>query len=104
MSREVAVCPVLVGRDEEMAVLEDALLSAAHGEGRTAVISGDAGMGKTRLAAELRRRARRLRFTVMWGSCSGADLALPHLPFLEAIGNHLARADATRIRTDEFPG
>src|SRR5579864_6029287 len=84
---EQVVCPVLVGREEELSALEDALLTAARGEGRVVVLSGDAGLGKTRLATELRRRAESLGAAVLWGGCSEADLALPYLPFLEAIGN-----------------
>ena len=47
-------------------------------------------MGKTRLAHELADRARSLGWDVLWGSCSEAELALPYLPFVEALGNHFA--------------
>jgi class 3 adenylate cyclase len=76
-----------------MAALEDALLAANRGEGRLVAVAGEAGMGKTRLLAELSRRARKLGFEILWGGCSEVDLALPYLPFVEAIGNHLATAD-----------
>ena len=46
-------CPVLVRRDEQLAALEDALLEARRGRGRLVVLSGEAGIGKTRLANEL---------------------------------------------------
>src|SRR6266849_1441737 len=46
-------------------------------------------MGKTRLVSELVNRAKRLRCAVMSGACSEAELSLPYLPFLEAIGNRL---------------
>ena len=63
------------------------------------LLSGDAGLGKTRLASELGGRAAKLGFTVLWGGCSGADLEVPYLPFLEAIGNHLSTlADLTPMR------
>jgi class 3 adenylate cyclase len=91
---ERALCPVLVLREEELTLLEDALLSAARGDGRVVVLAGDAGMGKTRLATELGERARKIGASVLWGGCSEADLALPYLPFVEAIGNWLATADA----------
>lgn len=86
-------CPILVSRDEEMAALEDALLAANRGEGSVVAVAGEAGMGKTRLLTELSRRARKLGFEILWGGCSEVDLALPYLPFVEAIGNHLASAD-----------
>lgn len=98
-----AVCPTLIGREDEVASLEDALLEAGLGEGRVIVLSGLAGLGKTRLASELRGQAEKLGFTVLWGSCSEARLEVPFLPFLEAIGNHLVDTDLERLRSDLGP-
>lgn len=92
------VCPSLIGRDEEMSLLEDALLAALRGDGGVVVVGGDAGMGKSRLVAELRQRAVRLGSAVMSGACSEAELSLPYLPFLEAIGNHLSTQDLAGLR------
>ncbi|HEY6377570.1 MAG TPA: ATP-binding protein, partial [Candidatus Dormibacteraeota bacterium] len=89
--------PVMVGRDDELARLEDALLSARRGEGRIVVLCGDAGVGKSRLASELKRRAVLHGCTVLAGECSEADLALPYLPFIEAIGNSLDSATVTGL-------
>src|SRR5438552_18657609 len=84
------VSPAMVGRDEELSIVEDALLSALRGDGGAVVVGGEAGVGKSRLVHELTRRALRLGCTVMSGVCSEAELSLPYLPFLEAIGNHLS--------------
>ncbi|HEY2789048.1 MAG TPA: AAA family ATPase [Gaiellales bacterium] len=92
------VSPVLVGRQEELSQLEDALLSANRGDGRFILLAGEAGIGKTRLAAELTQRARKLGFDVLRGSCSESELALPYLPFVEAVGNRLDEADAVALR------
>jgi class 3 adenylate cyclase len=93
-----AVCRILVGREEELSTLEDALLAACRGEGSVVVLAGDAGMGKSRLCTELADRAERIGATVLEGSCSEADIALPYLPFLEAIGNHLSTAEPAKLR------
>jgi len=90
--------PVLVGRHQELSELEDALLSANRGEGRFVLLGGEAGIGKTRLARELERRARKLRCVVLWGSCSEAELPLPYLPFVEAIGTRLDEQDPRALR------
>jgi len=62
------------------------------------VLAGEAGIGKTRLASELQRQARKRGTTVLWGGCSEAKLALPYLPFVEAIGNYLATVDLEELR------
>jgi class 3 adenylate cyclase len=88
-----ALCPTLIRREDQLAILEEALFAAHRGEGRFVVVSGEAGIGKTRLVTELSQEARRLDSSVLWGGCSEAELSLPYLPFVEAIGNHLATAD-----------
>ncbi len=98
-----ALCPQLIGREQELGALEDVLLAASRGDGSVALLTGEAGMGKTRLAGEVVARARRLGFTVLLGACSEADLTIPYLPFVEAIGNHLPTADIGRLREQLGP-
>jgi class 3 adenylate cyclase len=93
MALSRVLSPILVGRDDELSTLEDALLSALRGDGGVVIVGGEAGMGKTRLVNTLAGRARRLGCVVLSGGCSEAELSLPYLPFLEAIGNYLASAD-----------
>ncbi len=92
-----ALCATLVRRDDQLGRLEDALLEARRGHGRLVVLAGEAGIGKTRLATELAHQARRLGSNVLWGGCSEAELSLPYLPFVEAIGNHLAASDVAEL-------
>ena len=98
-----ALCPVLIGREDEIGILEDALLEANRGRGQVVLIAGDAGMGKTRLATEMERRARTLGMEVVMGGCSEAEMALPYLPFIEAVGNFLATRDLEKIRSGLGP-
>jgi class 3 adenylate cyclase len=91
------LCDTLVGREQELFALEDALLGAHRGDGRFVALGGEAGMGKTRLASELTKRARRLDWEVLSGACSEAELPLPYLPLVEAIGNYLARQDPDQV-------
>jgi class 3 adenylate cyclase len=91
------LCPRLVGRDEQLFVLEDALLAAHGGESRFVAVGGEAGIGKTRLATELARRAQRLGWAVLWGACSEAELPLPYLPLVEALGNYISLQGAQRV-------
>ena len=92
------LCPTLIGRESELSSLEDALLAALRGDGGVVIVGGEAGMGKTRLVSELAARAQRLRSVVMSGACSEAELSLPYLPFLEAIGNRLTSENIGELR------
>lgn len=94
---------MLVGRQQELSQLEDALLSANRGDGRFVLLGGEAGIGKTRLSRELARRAQKLGCAVLWGSCSEAELPLPYLPFVEAIGSRLDEQDAEALRAELGP-
>jgi predicted ATPase len=95
---ERVLCPVTVGREEEEGRLVEALRAARQGQSQVVVLAGDAGLGKTLLAGDLARRARQSGVATLWGSCSEAPLSLPYLPFLEAIGNHLAEIDPSALR------
>ena len=75
----------LVGRAAEMAALLEALDDAEAGAGRLVVIAGDAGIGKTRLLAELPRAARQRGCRVLSGHCYQTEQVLPFRPFIEAL-------------------
>ncbi|HSS62579.1 MAG TPA: AAA family ATPase [Candidatus Limnocylindrales bacterium] len=98
MSLSRVLSPILVGRDSDLSTLEDALLSALRGDGGVVIVGGEAGMGKTRLVNALATRARRLGCAVIAGGCAEAELSLPYLPFLEAIGNYLPSVDVMALR------
>jgi DNA-binding SARP family transcriptional activator/tetratricopeptide (TPR) repeat protein len=92
------LCPVLVGRSQLFAQLVAAFARGCDGDGRLALLAGDAGAGKTRLARELAEHASAAGVTVLAGACSETELSLPYLPFVEAIGGGLADADPDKLR------
>src|SRR4051794_34775719 len=69
----------LVGRQEELAVLTALVEQAVAGEGGAALVTGVAGVGKSRLVVELGRRAREAGALVLVGG--GVDLAEAELPY-----------------------
>jgi DNA-binding NarL/FixJ family response regulator len=75
-----------VGRVEELGVLEAAQGRAANGEPAVVLVGGEAGIGKTRLVAELTDRSRALGARVLVGGClpAGGD-GLPYAPIVEAL-------------------
>jgi DNA-binding CsgD family transcriptional regulator len=78
--------PTLVGRVEELGVLEAAQGRAANGEPAVVLVGGEAGIGKTRLVAELADRHRVAGARVLAGGClpAGGD-GLPYAPIVEAL-------------------
>ena len=76
----------LVARGRELAALEAALRRARDGRAGALLVFGDAGVGKTRLLAELCQRAREAGDVVLSGGClDAAEASLPYLPFVEAL-------------------
>jgi DNA-binding CsgD family transcriptional regulator len=77
---------VFVGRVPELGELERALDATRAGCGATVLLAGEAGIGKTRLASELGRRARRAGFEMLLGrSIDLVGAELPYQPFAEAL-------------------
>ena len=83
----------LIGRSAELAELEAALADAADGRPSLAFVAGESGVGKTRLLAELERRAREGGALVLAGDSIdlGGESELPYLPLVAAL-RPLARA------------
>ena len=83
---EARATEVFVGRQRELGELERALERARSGTGHTALVAGEAGIGKTRLASEVARRARAEGFEVLLGrSIDLVGTELPYQPFTEAL-------------------
>jgi DNA-binding CsgD family transcriptional regulator/tetratricopeptide (TPR) repeat protein len=81
------VSDALVGRDGELARLLALLDAAAAGQPAQALVSGDAGVGKTRLITELAGRAGARGFTVLSGRCAELGDSIPYLPLADALRN-----------------
>ncbi len=83
---EAPASEVFVGRVRELGQLGRALDAARAGSGTAALVAGEAGIGKTRLASELAARARDAGFEVLLGrSIDLVGTELPYQPFVEAL-------------------
>src|SRR5207249_3919810 len=87
----------VVGREAEMATMSEAFKRVAGGEAREVIlISGEAGLGKTTLVAEVARVAFDAGACVLLGHCE-KDLATPYQLFAEAIGHYVTHAPDTEL-------
>ena len=71
------VCPIIVGRDDVLELLDRAVAEAAKGRGRALLLSGQAGLGKTRLMWATVRKAEAAGMLVGSGSVAPQDLQVP---------------------------
>ncbi len=78
-----------IGRTIEIAELRAGLADAAAGHGRLYLISGQPGIGKTRMTRELAASAEASGMTVLAGQCSEHDQAVPYLPFVEILEGYV---------------
>lgn len=81
----------LVGRDAEIAAIDEALAGARAGRGRTIEIVGPPGIGKTRLLYELRERAE--GFEVAAASCELYQATTAYAPFRKLLRTALEVPD-----------
>jgi DNA-binding CsgD family transcriptional regulator len=82
---EAVRCPVVVGRDVEMAALRTALAQADAAHGGVVVLAGEAGVGKSRLLGELAGLARARGGLAVMGRAVASGEATPFRPFSEAL-------------------
>ena len=96
----------LIGRSVELAALQQRLDDATDARGSGAVVlSGDAGVGKTRLLGELARRADAGGLITLIGHCIDfGDVGMPYVAFSEAFGRLVAeRPELADPLLAEFP-
>ena len=85
-----AVVP-LVGRSAELAVLDDACQAIADGSGAIVSITGESGIGKSRLVVEARRRfGERIRF--LEGRAGSYAESFPYWPVRDLLRDWLGIA------------
>ena len=78
-----------VGRRQEMDQLKSALESALSGQGSLAMLVGEPGIGKTRLAEEFGVYAKLRGAQVLTGRCFEGEVTLPYRPFIEAFQQYM---------------
>lgn len=99
----------LVGREHELAVLQENLTAAVASQPRLVLCRGEPGIGKTRLAQELSSRAAAKEVSVVWGRADDSAGAPPYWPWrqmlrgMSTIADTAAIAEEHRLTADLSP-
>ncbi len=102
---ETAGAGVFVGREPEIEALRDAFESAAAGHGRLLMLSGEAGIGKTRTANELATYASSRGAEVLVGRChEGGGGAPAYLPWIQVLRAYFRGRDPAELSALMGPG
>jgi predicted ATPase len=79
------ICPVLIGREAFLDSIERVFEQVRNGQGQTILVSGEAGIGKSRLVAEIKARLGQGQDHCLQGQCFEQDRALPFAPLVDLL-------------------
>ncbi len=90
-------CPVMIGRLQELTTLHLLVEQACNGQAQVVLVSGEAGIGKSRLVAEVKTFAEAHGFLLLKGQCFQADTTSPYTPLLDLFRAYFARQAPTSL-------
>lgn len=101
-AEKLIVSPVLVGRERYLDALAPVFDGVRTGTGRIIAISGEAGLGKSRLVGATKERILALAgeggVRMMQGHCFEPDSSMPYAPFIDMLRTCIATHEIDEIR------
>src|SRR5262249_1292617 len=98
------VCPTTIGRKPEIDSIRGLIDQLQAGRGATLLITGEAGIGKSRLVAEARAHATRPGARVLQGTSFELDGAAPYGPITDVFRTFLRDKTPQQALDDLGPG
>ena len=95
--RRFAPGSVFIGREWELAQLRQGLSAAQAGRGQLFVVSGEAGIGKTRLVGELADFAGDQNIRVLWGRCWEGEETPAFWPWIQIFRTMMFNVDLSSV-------
>ncbi len=95
------ICPILIGRTRELAALYSFIDVDRSEQDQVVLISGEAGIGKSRLVAEARSYAIAQGFLPLQGSCFQADISYPYAPLLDLLRAFFVNQISASLTTNQ---
>src|SRR3989440_4905644 len=94
------ICPILIGRTAELAAFHLLIDQVKSGRGQVALLSGEAGISKSRLVSEAKTYATDQGFFLLQGQCFPTDRSCPYAPLLDLLRSHLATPSREQVDTE----
>ncbi|MGZ3629461.1 MAG: ATP-binding protein, partial [Ktedonobacteraceae bacterium] len=90
----------LVGREEEISLMRRVFKQVQNGQRRVVFISGEPGIGKTRIARDFTHWCEESQHaTILWGYCYEMSGQLPYQPIVDAINAHAQTCSPEKLRS-----
>jgi predicted ATPase len=86
------VCPSFIGRQLDLTALQLLIDREIGGQGRVVLLSGEAGIGKSRLVAEAKIYAAARDVLFLQGNCFHTDRSFPYAPLLDCFRSYFAKS------------
>ncbi|GAC1434818.1 MAG: hypothetical protein NVS4B1_33260 [Ktedonobacteraceae bacterium] len=89
------VCPTLIGRTYDLAALRllvEGVKAVESKQSHAALVSGEAGIGKSRLVTEVKTYAAHQGFLLLQGNCFQTDNSFPYAPLRDLLRSYLTNS------------
>jgi class 3 adenylate cyclase/tetratricopeptide (TPR) repeat protein len=97
LSKAVGRLSPWTGREVELDVIRQKINATQRGEGGVLVLSGEVGIGKSRLAEEAVKQAQRNGFRVLRGRALPGELGVPYSHWADAVREFLRTAPPQQV-------
>jgi predicted ATPase len=97
------VCPIFIGRQLDLTALYLLIDRLKSEQGQVVLLSGEAGIGKSRLVAEATTYAAAHDVLLFQGNCFPADRSFPYAPLLDLFRSHFIKQAALPVADNVKP-
>lgn len=97
MIRSPVASTTTIGRTAELNALIDRLDRTIEGSGALVLLGGDAGIGKSTVARELKREATMREVRVIEGRCSSTESSVPYAPLMDALRFRISKGEGKAV-------
>ena len=98
--KKSVISPILIGRARQFDLITQRIEETRSNNGTVILISGEAGIGKSRLVHETKTYARDHGLTILQGICLEQDRALPYAPFLDLLRAYILTLTPSQIKQE----